>query len=105
MKYEKNYVLATALARPLIAKKLVEGDDFTKDEKQRAIQLTDKGIEKAERELGLDNIYTDAGIKYVHHLETAVRAKSLFERDRHYVVRDNEVVIVDEFTLAAIFHH
>jgi preprotein translocase subunit SecA len=81
-----------------IAKKLVDGEDFTKDEKQRAIQLTDKGIEKAERELGLDNIYTDAGIKYVHHLETAVRAKSLFERDRHYVVRDNEVVIVDEFT-------
>jgi preprotein translocase subunit SecA len=82
----------------VIARKFSEGEDFTKDEKVRAIQLTDKGIEKAERELGLDNIYTDAGIKYVHHLETAVRAKALFERDRHYVVRDNEVVIVDEFT-------
>jgi len=55
-------------------------------------------IEKAEKELGIENIYTDAGIKYVHHLETAVRAQALFERDKHYVVRDGEVVIVDEFT-------
>jgi preprotein translocase subunit SecA len=81
-----------------IAQKLTEGEDYTKDEKLRAIQLTDKGIEKAERALGVDNIYTDAGIKYVHHLETAVRAKALFERDRHYVVRDGQVIIVDEFT-------
>jgi len=81
-----------------IAAGLVEGADYTKDEKLRAIQLTDAGIEKAEHALGVDNIYTDAGIKYVHHLETAVRAKALFERDRHYVVRDDEVVIVDEFT-------
>ena len=57
-----------------------------------------KAYEKAEKALGFDNIYTDAGIKYVHHIETAVRAKALFERDRHYVVRDDEVVIVDEFT-------
>ena len=81
-----------------IARTLVLGEDYTKDEKLRAIQLTDKGIEKAEKALGVDNIYTDAGIKYVHHLETAVRAKALFELNRHYVVRDGEVVIVDEFT-------
>jgi len=81
-----------------IARNLEEGEDYTKDEKLRAIQLTDKGIEKAERALGVSNIYTEAGIKYVHHLETAVRAKALFERDKHYVVRDGEVVIVDEFT-------
>lgn len=81
-----------------IASKLNETEDYTKDEKMRAIQLTDSGIEKAQAALGVDNIYTDAGIKYVHHLETAVRAKALFEPDRHYVVRDNEVVIVDEFT-------
>jgi len=48
--------------------------------------------------LGIDNIYTDKGIKYVHHLETAVRAKALYTRDKEYVVRDGEVVIVDEFT-------
>jgi preprotein translocase subunit SecA len=81
-----------------IARKLVVDEDYTRDEKLRAIQLTDKGIEKAEKELGVENIYTDAGIKYVHHLETAVRAQALFERDKHYVVRDGEVVIVDEFT-------
>ena len=81
-----------------IARTLQEGEDYTKDEKLRAIQLTDKGIEKAEKALNVENIYTDAGIKYVHHLETAVRAQALFERDKHYVVRDGEVVIVDEFT-------
>lgn len=81
-----------------IADSLKEEEDYTKDEKFRSIQLTDTGIEKAEKVLGVDNIYTDAGIKYVHHLETAVRAKALFERDKQYVVRDGEVVIVDEFT-------
>lgn len=72
--------------------------DYTVDEKLRAIQLTGVGIEKAEKALGVDNIYTDKGIKYVHHLETAVRAKALFERDKDYVVQDGEVIIVDEFT-------
>jgi preprotein translocase subunit SecA len=81
-----------------IAQSLKKDEDYTVDEKLRAIQLTDKGIEKAEKALGIENIYTDAGIKYVHHLETAVRAKALFERDKNYVVRDNQVVIVDEFT-------
>ncbi len=72
--------------------------DYTVDEKFKQIQLTDEGIEKAEQALGIDNIYTDKGIKFVHHLETAARAKALFERDRDYVVRDGEVIIVDEFT-------
>ena len=48
--------------------------------------------------LGVENIYTDAGIKFVHHLETAVRAKAIYRRDKEYVVRGGEVVIVDEFT-------
>lgn len=81
-----------------IARHLEKGADFEVDEKQRAVTLTETGIEKAEKLLGVDNIYTDKGIKYVHHLETAVRAKALFERDKQYVVRDGEVVIVDEFT-------
>jgi len=72
--------------------------DYTVDEKQKAVQLTSVGIEKAERALGVDNIYTDKGIKYVHHLEIATRAKALFTRDKDYVVRDGEVIIVDEFT-------
>lgn len=81
-----------------IVRDFVEDEDYTKDEKQRSIQLKDSGIEKAEKALGVENIYTDAGIKYVHHLETAVRAKALFERDRHYVVQGETVTIVDEFT-------
>jgi len=81
-----------------IARTFVADEDYTKDEKQRAIQLTDKGIEKAEKALGVENLYIEAGIKQVHHLETAVRAKALFERDKQYVIRDGEIVIVDEFT-------
>jgi preprotein translocase subunit SecA len=81
-----------------IAESLNADDDFELDEKHRSILMKDQGIEKAEKLLGIDNIYTDGGIKYVHHLETAVRAKALFHKDKEYVVRDNQIVIVDEFT-------
>lgn len=81
-----------------IARSFKEEEDYTTDLKHKQIQLTDAGIEKAEKLLGIENIYTDAGIKYVHHLETAVRAQALFNRDKEYVVRGGEVIIVDEFT-------
>ncbi len=88
-----------------IVKSFKKDEDFTVDEKLKAIQLTDAGISKAEKVLGIENIYTDAGIKYVHHLETAARAKALFEKDTDYVVKpsalvpgENEIIIVDEFT-------
>lgn len=81
-----------------IAETLHADEDFKIDEKMKAITLTDKGIEKAERKLGVDNIYTEKGIKYVHHLETAVKAKALFRKDKEYVVKEGQVVIVDEFT-------
>ncbi|MEK7581709.1 MAG: preprotein translocase subunit SecA, partial [Patescibacteria group bacterium] len=81
-----------------IAGKLKLEEDYKVDEKMRAATLTDAGIERAEKLLGISNIYTEKGIKYVHHLETAVRAKALFVRDKDYVVKDGEVVIVDEFT-------
>lgn len=81
-----------------IADKLQEGKDYEIDEKRKAISMTDEGISKAEKVLGVENIYTDKGIKYVHHLETAVRAKALFKKEKEYVVRNNEVIIVDEFT-------
>ncbi len=77
---------------------LVDEEDYAIDEKHRQISLTDAGIEKAEKELGVENIYTDAGIKFVHHLETAARAKAIYRRDKDYVVRNGEVVIVDELT-------
>ena len=81
-----------------IARNLQKDTDYKVDEKFKQITLTDEGIEKAEKALGVENIYTDKGVKYVHHLETAVRAKALFNRDKEYVVRDGEVIIVDEFT-------
>lgn len=81
-----------------IAAHLQEVEHYEVDEKKRAILLTDAGIERAEKMLGIENIYTDAGIRYVHHLETAVKAKALYKKDQQYVVRDNKIVIVDEFT-------
>ena len=81
-----------------IANTLVKDEDYTTDDKHRQIVLSDSGIEKAEKALGIGNIYTDAGIKFVHHLETAVRAKAIYERDKDYVVNNGTIVIVDEFT-------
>ena len=73
-------------------------EDYVVDEKRKAIQITDAGITKAEKMLGLDNLYTEGGVKLAHHLETAIRAKALFSKDKEYVVKDDEVMIVDEFT-------
>jgi len=73
-------------------------EDYTVEEKRRAITLTPAGIAKAEKTLGVDNIYNEKGIKFVHHLETAIKAKALYHIDKEYVVRDNQIVIVDEFT-------
>ncbi len=81
-----------------LATNLKKDEHFEVDEKRRSIKLTDAGIEEAEKRLGIENIYTDRGIKYVHHLETAVRAKALYTKDKEYVVKAGEVVIVDEFT-------
>ena len=81
-----------------IAKGMKENEDYTKDEKTRSISLTEVGIEKAEKILGVENIYTEKGIKYVHHLETAVRAQALFSLDKDYVIKGGEVMIVDPFT-------
>lgn len=81
-----------------IANSLHKEEDFTVDEKLKGIHLTEAGIEKVEKMLGVDNIYTEKGVKYVHHLETAVRAKALFQKDKEYVVKDDQIIIVDEFT-------
>ncbi|HEV7121324.1 MAG TPA: preprotein translocase subunit SecA, partial [Candidatus Paceibacterota bacterium] len=81
-----------------IARTLNQEEDYAVDEKQKAIQLTDAGITKAEKALGIENLYTEGGVKFAHHLETAVRAQALFHKDKEYVVKDGEVIIVDEFT-------
>lgn len=81
-----------------VAAKLNKDEHFAVDEKLKSATLNDAGIEAVEKMLGVENIYTDKGIRFVHHIETAVRAKALFNKDKEYVVRDGEVVIVDEFT-------
>src|SRR3989338_2248717 len=81
-----------------IVRSMKEGEDYSVDEKQKAIQITEEGMHKAETALGLENIYTEGGVKYAHHLETAVRAQALFQKDKEYVVREGEIIIVDEFT-------
>ncbi len=73
-------------------------EDYTVDEKNKNISLTPSGIEKAEKNLGVENIYTEKGIKYVHHLEIAVKAKALYNLNTEYVLNNNQVVIVDTFT-------
>lgn len=77
---------------------LKENEDYNLDEKQKAVSITESGIEKVEHQLGLKDIYSEGGIRVVHHLEQALKAHVIFKRDRDYVIKDGEVIIVDEFT-------
>ena len=81
-----------------VAPRLREGEDYNIDEKLKAATITDAGIDKVEKMLGLQNIYDQAGMRHVHHLEEALKAEVLFKKDRDYVVKNGEVIIVDEFT-------
>ncbi len=81
-----------------IVPRLTEGEDYNVDEQMKAVSLTEQGIDKIEHIVGVDNIYAEKGMKYLHYLEQALKAEVLFKHDRDYVVRDGEVVIVDEFT-------
>lgn len=81
-----------------IVEHLRENEDYNVDEKMRAATLTEGGINKVEKILGLGNIYVEGGVKEVHHLEQALKARVLFKRDKDYVVKDGEIIIVDEFT-------
>jgi preprotein translocase subunit SecA len=81
-----------------IIPQLVENEDFNIDVKLKAVTLTEKGISKMEGLLGITNIFTESGFEEVHHIENSLKANIIFERDRDYVVRDNQVLIVDEFT-------
>lgn len=78
-------------------------EDYKIDEKMRAATLTDEGLAKVERALGVENIYTDRGISDVHHIEQALQASALFKRDKDYVVKDGEIIIIDEFTGRMMF--
>jgi len=78
--------------------RLTKDQDYTVDEKDRAVMITDEGIKKIEEALGVTNIYDQDGIMLVHHLEEALKAHALFKKDKDYIIKDGEVVIVDEFT-------
>jgi len=81
-----------------IVPRLVENDDYNVDEKMKSVTLTQAGIDKVEKMLGIGNIYAEGKVSYVHHLEQALKANVLFKLDKDYVVKDGEVMIVDEFT-------
>ena len=81
-----------------LVKKLSEGEDYNIDEKMRAATLTDEGMNKIEKWLGIKNLYEPNAIHLVRHLEQALKAHALFKLDKDYVVKDGEIIIVDEFT-------
>ncbi len=77
---------------------LDENTHYNIDEKQRAVTLTEEGIKKMEELLGVDNIYTDKGFEEVHHIEQALRAHAVYKADVDYLIKDGQILIVDEFT-------
>lgn len=89
----ENYGLANA-----VALKMIKDTDFSLDEKNRAIMISEAGIKKAEELFKVDNLYNIENAALAHHLDQALKANYLFLKDKDYVVRENEVVIVDEFT-------
>ncbi len=81
-----------------IIPKLKMGEDYTIDEKAKSAILTEEGNAKVEKLLGVGNLYDPANVELVHHVHQGLRAHALFKRDVDYIVKDNEVIIVDEFT-------
>jgi preprotein translocase subunit SecA len=81
-----------------IIRSLTENEDYNVDEKMRAATFTESGIAKIEKALGIENLYAVGGNNLQHYAESALRARALYERDVHYVMREGEVMIVDEFT-------
>jgi preprotein translocase subunit SecA len=76
--------------------------DYVVDEKARTVNLTDLGVKRIEQKIGVKNLYEES-FDTIHHIESALKAKALFERDKHYIVREGEVVIVDEHTGRLMF--
>ena len=81
-----------------IIPKLIQDIDYTLDEKHRTATLTEEGVSKCERLLGLGNLYDPGHMEIIHHVYQGLRAHTLYKRDVDYVVKDGEVIIVDEFT-------
>src|SRR5437870_2532211 len=81
-----------------IVPRLKKDVDYEVDEQKRTVAVLEEGIDKIERELGIDNLYEHVNTPLVHHLQNAIRAKELYRRDVDYIVTQGEVKIVDEFT-------
>lgn len=83
--------------------RLVPDEDYTVDEKAHSVMPTEKGIKKAESFLGVENLYDEENMELLHHLQQALKAHALMKLDRDYVVKDGQVIIVDEFTGRLMF--
>jgi preprotein translocase subunit SecA len=81
-----------------IVQRLKKNDDFTVDEKAHAVPITEAGVAKVEKMLGIQNLYDQRNIELAHQLNAALKAWNLFHRDQQYIVKEGEVIIVDEFT-------
>lgn len=77
---------------------LIDGEDYEVNEKDRNALLTEKGVAHVERILKIDNLYDNKNIEIIHHIHQALKAHTLFKKDIDYIVKDGEVIIVDEFT-------
>ena len=81
-----------------IVPKLNSETDYETDEKMKTATLTEQGIDRIEKILGLSNIYEEKGVKYLHYLEQSLRAATFFRKDKNYIIKHGEVIIIDEFT-------
>ena len=93
--YETEGIKDVKLKKELPAEKF---GDYEVDEKAKNIVLTEKGIAKVEKFLKLENLYSPENVELTHYLNQALKAKELFKRDRDYLVREGQVIIIDEFT-------
>ena len=86
-----------------IIPRLEKETDYTVDEKAHSVSITESGVAKVEKVLGVENLYDDVNIELTHHMNQALKAHALMRRDRDYVVKDGQVIIVDEFTGRLMF--
>ncbi|MEI6479702.1 MAG: preprotein translocase subunit SecA [bacterium] len=81
-----------------IVARMIPEEDYIADEKLRTVSATDAGIEKAEKTLNIDNLFSPENARLVHYLNESLKAKALFQKDKQYLIKNDEVLIVDEFT-------
>lgn len=86
-----------------IVPQLISGEDYQVDEKLKSVLILDRGVAKVEKILKIENLYAPENFRYIHYLEESLKAHALFRRDKDYIVKDGEVVIVDEFTGRLLF--